>query len=356
MKQNGEVLALLKKFEQMGIPSIDCMVYQKGECVFRYQSGFSDEQRTKPVDGSERYNLYSCSKPITCTAALQLIEKGVIGLDTPVYEYLPEFRNLKKRSGDSLEEVKNPMTVHHLFTMSGGLTYNVTSENIRRGQKETNGVMQTRDAMKYLACDSLIFEPGERFNYSLCHDVLAAVVEVAAGITFGQHVKENIFDPLSMTRSTFMLPKNELCEIAAQYHYDAEMQRFLSVGPEIQNYKLGSGYESGGAGCISTVEDYIRFQEGLRTGKLLSPKILKMMYTPQINNSNPMEYAYGLGVRCPSTGSALQDFGWDGAAGSFTAIMPEAEASFFYGQHVLNSPHLPFKFEFAKALKDDLKQ
>ena len=59
-------------------------------------AGFSDEERTRPVDGSERYNIYSCSKPITCTAALQLLEKGLIGLDTPVYEYLPEFRQMKK--------------------------------------------------------------------------------------------------------------------------------------------------------------------------------------------------------------------------------------------------------------------
>ena len=158
-----------------------------------------------------------------------------------------------------------------------------------------------------------------------------------------------------MTRSTFLLPEDELCEIAAQYRYEAETQKFIPVGPEIQSYKLGSAYESGGAGGVSTVEDYIRFQEGLRTGKLLGPETLKMMYTPQINNSNPMEYAYGLGVRCPSTGSVLQDFGWDGAAGSFTAIMPEAEATLFYGQHVLSSPHLPFKFELARAMKDDLK-
>ena len=310
MKQDGKVLELLKQFEKMGIPSIDCVIYHKGECVFRYQAGFSDEERTRPVDGSERYNIYSCSKPITCTAALQLLEKGLIGLDTPVYEYLPEFRQMKKCIDGKLEDVKNVMTIRHLFTMSGGLNYDVTSEEIKRGQSETNGVMQTREAMKYLAKRPLIFEPGERYEYSLCHDVLAAVVEVAAGETFGEYVKKNIFDPCGLKRTTFMLPDEELNEIAAQYRFNAETQKFESVGPQIQYYKLGSAYESGGAGCVSCVDDYILFLEGLRSGKLLRPETLELMQTPQINDNDPATHAYGLGVRCPSSGSDLQDFGW----------------------------------------------
>ena len=68
MKQNGETLAMLKSFEKLGTPALDCVVYHKGNCVFRYRSGYSDEARHKPVDGTERYNIYSCSKVITCTA------------------------------------------------------------------------------------------------------------------------------------------------------------------------------------------------------------------------------------------------------------------------------------------------
>ena len=353
MKQNGKVLARIKRNEEMGVPSVDCMIYRKGECIFRYQSGYSDVERTRPINGSERYNIYSCSKPITCCAALQLVERGVIGLDTPVYEYLSEFRNVKKRSGGVLEDVKTPMTVRHLFTMSGGLTYNVLSDNIRRGQQETHGTMPTREAMKYLACDPLAFEPGERYEYSLCHDVLAAVVEAASGMRYGEYVKKNIFEPLGMTRTTFLLPDEKLCEVAAQYRYNAETQKFDSVGPQIQYYKIGSEYESGGAGCVSTVEDYIRFLEGWRTGKVIRPETLDLMLTPQVNGGNPNEYAYGLGVRCPSAGSSFQDFGWDGAAGSFLAVFPKAEVSFFYAQHVLNSPNHPDRLEFVNAFLED---
>ena len=61
MKQLEETLDYLHCFESLGVPSIDCTVFQHGKCVFRYRSGYSDEARKKPVDGTERCNLYSCS-------------------------------------------------------------------------------------------------------------------------------------------------------------------------------------------------------------------------------------------------------------------------------------------------------
>ena len=365
MKQNGKTRELLKKFEEMGIPSIDCVVYHKGNCVFRYQSGFSDEAKTKPVDGSERYNIYSCSKVITCTALMQLVEKDVIRLEDAVYEYLPEFRKMKKIVDGRLEDVKNTMTVRHLITMTAGLTYALGTENIRRGQKETSGAMQTREAMKYLACDPLIFEPGSNWTYSLCHDVLAAIVEVVSGKRFGLYVKENIFDRVGMKRSTFLLPDDELPQLAAQYRYNAETKSYNCCGPAL-SYKLGSEYESGGAGCISCVDDYIAFLEALRSGEtLLKRETIARMTVPQICKAAEKSYgslllpgndhSYGLGVRCPRPGGRRRDWGWGGAAGAFLAIMPEEEASLFYVQHVLGSPVQQLRNSLRETVLEDLR-
>lgn len=363
MKQDGEVLKLLKQFETMGIPSVDCIVYHKGKCVFRYKSGYSDEARTKPVDGTERYNIYSCSKVITCTAVMQLVENDVIRLDDAVYEYLPEFRDMKKTVDGRLEAVKNTMTIRHLLTMTAGLTYNTGSENIRRGQQETGGRMQTREAMKYLACDPLVFEPGSSWQYSLCHDVLAAVVEVAFGKRFGLYVKENIFDRAGMKHSTFLLPENELPQIAAQYRFDAEKKQYVFCGPKIQWFKIGTEYESGGAGCISCVDDYIAFLENLRCGHLLRQDTIAQMTCPQISKAadkayihqigNP-NYTYGLGVRCPRPHGTFHDYGWGGAAGAYLAIIPSMEVSFFYAQHVLASPVQAIRETLTDAVIQDV--
>ena len=363
MKQNGETLNLLKTLETYKIPSIDCVVYHRGKCVFRYKSGYSDAARTKPIDGTERYNLYSCSKLITCTAALQLVEQDIIRLDDAVYEYLPEFKHMTKIVDGRRENVRNTMTIRHLFTMTAGLTYNTRSENLCRGMAETNGAMPTREAMKYLACDPLIFEPGASWNYSLCHDVLAALVEVASGKRFGLYVKENIFDPVGMTHSTFLLPDNELPELAAQYRFNANSGKYDCLDPHIQSYKLGTEYESGGAGCISTADDYIAFLENLRSGeRLLHHDTITRMTCPQISKNaekaltawGTTEYSYGLGVRCPKPHGTKRDYGWGGAAGAYLAIIPEQEVSLFYVQHVLSSPVQQIRKQLPDIVLKDL--
>ena len=368
MNQKGKVYELLKRFEAMGIPMIDCIVYHRGKCVFRYMSGFSDEAKQKPTNGKELYNIYSCSKLITCTAALQIVETGDIKLDAPVYDYLPEFRKLTKRVDERIEPVRNTMTVRHLFTMTAGLTYATGTENLKRCYVDTKGEMPTREVMKYLAQDPLAFEPGEGWLYSLCHDVLAAIVEVVSGERFGEYVKKHIFDPIGMKHSTFLLPDERLPEIAAQYSWSEE-KKFVSIGPRITPYKLGSRYESGGAGCVSTVADYIKFLENLRVGEaLLHRDTIKMMSSPQIPDEftrlpKPEPpwpfmvagYSYGLGVRCPKPGVNNPDFGWSGAAGAFLAILPEAEATLFYAQHVRNSPNRPLRIKLPLALIEDLR-
>ena len=229
--------------------------------------------------------------------------------------------------------------------------------------------MPTREAMKYLALDPLAFEPGEGWQYSLCHDVLAAIVEVVSGVPFGEYVKKHIFDPVGMKRSTFLLPDEKLPEIAAQYTWRDEDNTFVPIGPRITPYKLGSRYESGGAGCVSTAEDYIAFLEALRAGEtLLRRDTVKMMSSPQIPErftqmALPLPprpfmvagYSYGLGVRCPKPGVEKPDFGWGGAAGAFLAILPEAEATIFYAQHVRNSPNRPLRIQLPLALVEDLR-
>ena len=362
MKQNGALWNFLKKFEKMGIPSIDCIVYHKRNQVFRYQSGYSDEARKKPINGTERYNIYSCSKVITCTAVMQLVEKDLIRLDDAVFEYLPEFKNMKKTVDGRFENVKNTMTIRHLLTMTAGLTYNIASENIKRGQKETQGAMPTRKAMQYLACDPLIFEPGSSWNYSLCHDILAAVIEVVTGKRFGLYVKENIFDPVGMKRSTFLLPENELPEIAAQYRFNAENGKYNPCGPQIQSFKLGTEYESGGAGCISCADDYIAFLEALRSSEqLLRRDTIARMICPQISKAAETafrgilkQYSYGLGVRCPIPGKPKLDYGWGGAAGAYLAVIPSLEISFFYIQHVLASPTQMIRKNLTEAVIQDI--
>ena len=336
----------LKKFcdslLEVGVPGFDLIVYKDGECALRYMNGYSDLENKVEMNGSERYNIYSCSKVITCTAALQLFEKGLFSLDDKLSDYMPEFKEMTVKTDDGVKKATKPILIKHLFEMTAGFSYNCRSSQLTQAVNDTNGKCPTREVMKYLAKEPLLFEPGERWEYSLCHDVLAALVEVISGQKFEEYVKENILDVVGMKNSTFMLPDEEIETIAPQYRF--ENGAAVNVGKPILTYKLGTEYASGGASCISTVDDYIKFLEALRTYKLLKPETVKLMTTDRLTDGQRKTYSvkdtygYGLGVRCPNGNEKHLDFGWGGAAGAYLAIDIQNNISIYFAMHLLSSP------------------
>ncbi|MDE6364523.1 MAG: beta-lactamase family protein [Lachnospiraceae bacterium] len=357
-----EMMDFLDSFLEMGTPGFDCIVYHQGVCVCRHMRGYRDYGNTQKMTGTELYNIYSLSKPITCTAALMLMEKGAFGLDDLLCEYLPEFTEMYVKAdggGEAALPAQNPIRIRDLFCMTAGFSYDLQSEQLKRGRVETNGVCPAREMMRYLAREPLAFEPGTQWRYSFCHDVLAVLVEVLSGMQFSAFAQKYIFDPLQMKHSTFDTSTVDMDKLMAQYRYDTDKKCLINCGRGNQGFKLGSAYESGGAGCISSVDDYIRFAEALRKGNvLLNTETSRMMWSNQLNEQclstfsqdRVRDYGYGLGVRCPQMYSTKKDFGWGGAGGAFLAISPECSYSLLYVQHVLDSPVQAVKGELVKFL------
>lgn len=345
-------------FLDLGVPGFDLAVYKSGECVLRYMNGYSDIENKIKHNGKERYNIYSCSKPITCVAALQLWEKGLFSLEDKLSDYMPEFKEMTVKTADGIKKAENPILIKHLFEMTAGFSYDCESPQLKKAFTETDGRCPTRETMKYLAKEPLLFEPGERWQYSLCHDVLAALVEVITGEKFEKYVKINIFDPLGMKDSTFMLPEDEIETISEKYRFVEGKP--INAGKQIGCYKFGSEYASGGAGCISTVEDYCKFMEGVRTYKILKPETVKILSTDRLTDYQKQNYTdldltgygYGLGVRCPKGDKRYTDFGWAGAACSYLSIDIQNEICVFLGVHLHGSPAqnlISMLCRFAKA-------
>lgn len=341
--------AFCDSFLEKGLPGFDLIIYKDGECVLRYANGYSDVENKIKMTGKERFNIYSCSKPITCTAALQLFEKGLFSLDDKISDYMPEFKEMTVKVDGSVKKATNDITIKDLFGMSSGLSYNVKTPDILKFKEASNGRCPTRETMKYIAKEPLSFEPGEKWQYSLSHDVLAALVEVITGEKFEDYVKKNIFDVLGMCNSTFMLPENELDTISPQYNFSCG--KLVKISKQIVDYKIGTEYASGGAGAISTVDDYIKFLEGLRTYKLLKPETIALM-TTDLGKWPSDTHGYGLGVRCPKGVDKYTDFGWGGAACSYLAVDIENAISIFFGAHQCNSPAQGLRsmlYSFARA-------
>lgn len=360
--------------EEYHVPGLDCIVYKNHEMLFRYYTGMRDLESRKPMTGSELFIIFSMTKMLTCTCALQLLEKGKYAMNDPVSRYLPEFEKMKVSNtdfddltgekvlsgaiteetvqSDSVHYANNPITIKDLFTMGAGLDYNRKAPGIVRALKE--GKTSTRELVSALSETVLGFEPGTRFHYSLCHDVLGALIEVWSGKRFGAYMKENVLDPLGMKNTFFWNPQKnrQFDKMAARYTYNEN--RMPERLPLECVFLLSDQYESGGAGLVSTAEDYAVFLDALAnhgTAKngyqLLAPATVALMGTNHLTGKQLEDfdklipgYGYGLGVRThmdktrSGSLSPVGEFGWDGAAGGFSMVDPKNGISLTYFQQI----------------------
>lgn len=342
----------LDELAEIGLPYCEIIVKRDHETIYRSERG---------NEGSgKRFCLYSCSKPMTVTAAMRLVEKGLIDIDAPVAEYIPAFKNIRVKTADGgTRPPHSEMLIKHLFTMTAGLNYDTRSENIKlAAARPKHG---TFDMVSAFSESPLEFDPGDRFNYSLCHDVLGGVIEAASGMRFDEYMESEIFQPLGMDSTSFTACEEEL---APRYVFDAETRVYVpdTAG---NTYVLSEGYCSGGAGIISTAEDLSVFCDMLAcmgTGangyKVLNKETVELMTTEQLSkiardpsfeSAGGPGYGYAYGVRTMTDNSRvpyvpLGNFGWDGAAGSYEMCDPENGLSIAFVTNVLGWPAIKAGF------------
>ena len=342
-----------------GVPALELIVMRDHETLFHEVMGYSDAARTVKAAPSDRYWLYSCTKPVTAAAAMRAMEEGLFELEQPVAELLPAYRDAYLLKDGARVKPESVMTVRHLMTMSAGLNYNFNRESIRRANERRGGCATTVEIAEALAEDPLDFEPGARFQYSLCHDVLAAVIEKASGMTFRDYVRTRILDPLGMKDTDFDTTDAPRA-LSALYSWDGEKKRVV-LQPSKNNFVLSPAYYSGGAGLCATASDYAAFADAMACGgvggsgaRILGDASIERLRAERLSSFSAIQqfsctcgpdYGYGLGVRTRSrfdhgVVSALGEFGWDGAAGADILIDPVHRLSMAYVQHVLGWPNM----------------
>ena len=247
---------------------------------------------------------------------------------------------------------KNSIIVKDLFTMCAGLDYNLKADGIKNAIK--NKKTSTRDLVAAMSETILGFEPGTRYRYSLCHDVLGALIEIWSGKKLSEYMQENIFGPLGMKNTFFGVPNdgNILSKMVARYEFDEK--RNVRRLPLECRFNLSPEYQSGGAGLCSCTEDYAIFLDALSCGgigknghRILADETVKLMGTDHLSGMCSEDfdkmrpgYGYGLGVRVhkdkdrSGSLSPIGEFGWDGAAGCFSMVDTENKISLTFFQQV----------------------
>ena len=365
MKEMNELRKYIDGLVESGIPYIDVICHKDGLPVVREVAG-------KGVRGDEKLFIFSCTKPVTAALMMHLIEEGKLSLDDLVEKYIPEFRDVHLVVDGVEKSPKMKPTIYNLVTMTAGITYNLAGYPFKEAVANRGERSVTVAAMSAIPSVPLAREVGEQFEYSLCHDVLGAVIEVASGERLSSLMRRVIFEPLGMKKTYFGASREE----GIFDSYRASDDGKISPCDSFNNYVLADGFESGGAGLVSTVEDYIKFADMLALGgvsregvRVLSEESVRLMRIPAIKSVSVggnytsiqgKEYGYGLGVRtrmiASDWGLPVGEFGWDGAAGSYLMVDPERRVSVFVGMNVRNWPtvmrgkHL----EIVKRIYEDL--
>ena len=301
------------------------------------------------------------TKLVTAVAAMRLNEQKKLSLDDNIEKYLPEYADMKVKTADGVKKAHNKIKVRHLLSMQGGFNYDIETEEFSEAIRK-NPDASTREMMSALAKRPLEFEAGEEFSYSLCYDVLGAVIEAAAGMKFGEYLKKEIFEPLGMNDTTFDLKSVPEGRMLPLYRFNNEKGEAEDISKDGNVYFFTPEYESGGAGIISTLDDYAEFIRTLANGgtsengyKLLERESIEEIRKNPMTESMLRSYhrykqwgcTYGFSVRTLVNHSVspeyvqLGSFELTGAAGSYAVVDIENNISIVYFQHILDVLEVP---------------
>ena len=349
--------------ERKEVPCATALVLCNGKETAYAEAG-NDIQTGKPVSRDTIFRLYSQTKPITAAATALLMERGVIDLADPVQKYLPGFANQQVIMPDkSFALVRRPATIMDLLGMTAGLSYpgddpagrfaaDLFDHNTRamiNGEGMSTAIFA--NAIGHLP---LAFHPGDAYRYSTCADVLGAVLEVADGRLFGRILREEFFDPLGMNDTAFWVPPEKrdrfvTCARRTPLGLEAWQGYNLCVG----DYSREPVFQSGGAGLVSTLDDFAKFASMLLHGgelngkRYLSLATVQWLTKPQVREGLFWDwdtgYNYGKFMRhCVDPGkvpglACKGEYGWDGWLGTYFVNIPEIKTTLLLFQNVTDT-------------------
>jgi len=352
-----------KSIEKNEIAGGNLMVIKEGKEIFYYEDGFADREAGLPIRRDSIFRLYSMSKPITAAAVMILLERGEIDLYDPVSQFLDGFKNQMVCENEWLEPVDREVTLKDLLSMTSGLVYGgddrAGQETMALFQEIDNRLlgdspMGTVEAMNKLGRNALAFQPGTSFQYGTSADVLGAVVEVVSGKRFGDFLKEELFEPLKMWDTGFWLPEEKRDRLVKTYEDNNDGDLMLYTGNHlgiVHQMDRDPAFESGGAGLVSTIDDYAKFarmlmNDGSLDGvQILRPQTVKYLTSGTLNTVQQegldawftlSGYSYGNLMRvmtdCSKAGGlgSHGEYGWDGWLGAYFCNCPKDDVTFLF--------------------------
>jgi methyl acetate hydrolase len=369
--------------ENGDVPGVIALVSNRTETIYNAGFGIDSPTKKQPMDANTVIWIASMSKAITSAAAMQLVERNQLSLDTFAENILPELKDIKVLEGfseDGLPILRPPeskITVLHLLTHTAGFGYDIWHSKIRKFMKKTNIPSRSTGKRESLLTP-LMFDPGTRWEYSIGIDWVGLIVEKIARQTLGSYLNANIFEPLRMYSTGFLIDGNMKPRLAVMYKRESGILRadptfIMKQQPDV---------ESGGGGLYSTVNDYAVFLRMLlNNGKAFNQQILKAetiekMFKNQIGENKVVKLhssypaisrdaeffpgihkTWGLSFMIneedTATGRPAGSLGWAGLSNCYFWIDPLNNIAGIFGAQVLpfiDEKAFPLFSEFEKTV------
>lgn len=318
-----------------------------GVVVSAVSAGYADREAGLPMRIDTRFRLASMTKPVTAVAAMILIQEGRLQLEAPIETFIPEARNLQVATSTNMrpdgtfptEPLVRPLTVRDLLMFQSGIGAKDDDSDLGRVWASNDiyaGEGSLGDRVLRVLSAPLYEQPGQRWRYGWSADVLARVVEVAAGEPFGQFLQARIFSPLGMTDTSFLPPSDRRERLAAMYTQDVDgaLARVRLPASDAPHWTPG------GSGLVSTAGDYLRFalmlwNRGAYDGiRVLSAETVREMTTAHVTEGvlvaegiEGLGWGYGLAVVVDSDATAMidedGDFFWSGYYATTFFVSPK---------------------------------
>jgi CubicO group peptidase (beta-lactamase class C family) len=346
--------AMLRDYAgQQRIAGAVTLILRDGQAVYYEGVGYSDVEALRPMQRDAMFRIASQTKAIVSVGVMLLQEHGKLIIGEPVGNYLPEFaqttvaeRNIENDSYD-IVPAKRAITIRDLLLHTAGIGYGYgpASEVWRdagmQGWYLADRALPIREIVRNIAELPMDAHPGERFVYGYATDILGALIEVVSGVTLDEFLTENILRPLGMTDTHFFVPASKAGRMATVYSATPSkgIERAASPGSSVGQGHYLEGPRvafSGGAGMVSTAENYARFLQMMLNGgelngvRILSPATVELM---TINHLQDIELRPGVGVGLGfdvvtnlgyrGLPGAVGDFGWGGAYHSTYWVSPQ---------------------------------
>lgn len=343
------------------------LISRKGQVIHMESQGWKSKETGEEMTGDTIFFIMSMTKPIVSTALMMLYEEGHFLLTDPISDWIPEVADkqviVENEFGTYRVPAHRPVDFRHVLSHTAGLDPSRNALNA-----DELALLERRDNLE----DTIIrrgtlplaFHPGDEWQYGSSTDYVALLVERISGETLKEYLQKNIFDPLGMEDTFYVVPEDKRDRVASVYSPSGPGQTIeLSRTKEYSDKPFfGENYYGGVAGLFSTASDYWRFSQMLLNGgeldgvRLLSPKTVSLMISNHSGDGDVYVrgpgYNFGLGFGILSDAGKARDpltpgsYTWGGAWGTIFWTDPIEEMTGIMMTQITSYSHLTVRQDF----------